>query len=350
MSARANTPSIERVHITHSSNMSPVVTYAAVTAPNAPVKARRRRMNFDDIDDTSGDDTNLFSRDIVTSNLFGEVSTTGNGGSATSHTGSSNISTSYGATDQTRKRTAESSADETTAKISRNDGWERLLSSTQNASVGHVTNNKPRGDNIVAANIVIKEQKGTIADLDTEIKNLNNTIEGLKNTVKYQDMDLQQEETRHYNDMASIRKSVDNLRYVYEFGMSKSRGQMTCPVSLQLLHPSSSVLVLRAACNCNCMVKYEFAEPILRKFYGGEVVRCFTCNTEIEDIIATTTENAEKLFAWRDVEEKTYCDTLEELHDMRTDHIANERSEQKTLDTLQLRQQMQAALDGNERH
>jgi hypothetical protein len=333
--------------------MSPTAT-SSYSVPNAPVKPRRRS-NFSDVNYESGDDTNLFSGNKVSIKLFGHASVSrNNGGSAatSSHIDSSNTATlssmdtifSTDGIKNVRKRDAEVSTDETSTKKAKYDRdvyvkhLEHRLWETQNMSDGHEMNDKHRGDIIVTARACIVAQDNYITELKAKIV-------GLENMVVYRDVDIAEQETDNFNQMATIRKSVNAMRYMYEFGVSQSRGVRTCPVSLESLLPNSSVVAFQAECGCNCMVKYNHAEPIIAKFNTGELIKCFFCNTKVDKIIITTTDNAEKLFVWRDVEDSTHCHNHDEIHEMRENDITKNKTDQTAIDTRVLRQQLRDIRD-----
>ena len=352
MSARSNIPSVDIAHVTRSVIMSPTTTCVPTVIPHAP-KKNREYVEFSDVDYESGDDTNLFGGKHASRQLlYNESVSSNNGGSASTASFIDSHTTATGSvvsrivvqsdTDGVHKREAEFSADDFNPKKARRDDYvtrlEQRLLFTQNMSAEHEENDKRRGKIIIASNAFIETQRKYIAELQHKIG-------GLETTMMYREQDIDDQEAHHLNERDVIRESVNALRYVYEFGVNKSRDEVKCPVSLDLLLPNTSVLVLQARCGCNCMIKYTHAGSIMKRFGEGEVIRCFTCTTQVDKIFVTTTDNARKMFAWRDVENSCQCYDHQEIHEIREQDIEKNKAEQFVIDTHGFRAQIQDIKD-----
>jgi hypothetical protein len=202
-----------------------------------------------------------------------------------------------------------------------------------------------------AASIVIKSQENFIEmhrkyakDMKAIINILKVDAENHNAALDEKDKILFDTKEEHLDSLEAIRISINDLRYVSEFGESYSRGTSICPVTRMPLMPLQTVVMLRAECSCNCMVTYEYADRLIQKFKTGEDVSCMTCNRIVYAIKVTTTENAEKLFMWRDVEANTDCDKRKEIYTLRAEKLEQDRKNQEQQDTLKFRQQLDALL------
>jgi hypothetical protein len=352
MSTRSNTPSVDVAHVTSSVIASPTTTYIPTVISYAP-KKNRQNVEFSDVDYESGDDTNLFGGKHACRQLvYNESVSSNNGSSASTASFIDSHTTATGSvvspivvqsdTDGVHKRNAEFSEDDFVHKKARRDDYvtrlEQRLRFTQNMSAEHEENDKRRGNIIIASNAFIETQRKYIAELQSKIG-------GLETTIKYREEDIDNEEAHNLHERNAIRESVNALRYVYEFGVNKSRDEIKCPVSLDLLLPNTPVLLLQAACGCNCMIKYTHAESVIKRFGNSEVVRCFTCTTPVDKIFVTTTDNARKMFAWRDVENSCQCYDHQEIHEIREQDIEKNKAEQFVIDTHGFRAQIQDIKD-----
>ena len=172
---------------------------------------------------------------------------------------------------------------------------------------------------------------------------LKEDANSLREDIKEKDKILLDTNDDHEDIMEDVRTSVNELRYVMEFGESSSRGVVICPVTLNPLMPKQTVLMMRADCDCNCMVAYDAASPLIKKFMDGDDLQCMTCNSDITSVYATTTENAEKLFAWRNVENATQCKSMDNVYEDRLAKIEKDKADKTQQDTLDLRNQLDAA-------
>jgi hypothetical protein len=173
-------------------------------------------------------------------------------------------------------------------------------------------------------------QAGIIATLTSTVKMLEDTIAVQKDTF-----DMSRDE--HKDKLQTIRDKVDELRYVDEFGLSATKGVPFCPITRSDLHPKQTVVMLRATCNCNCMVAYDSAGPLIQASLNEEVVKCILCNTTVDDVVATTTEQASKIFAWRCVEDVTECNNLEQVYTLHTKKVEEDKAEECQHNTRELR-------------
>ena len=157
--------------------------------------------------------------------------------------------------------------------------------------------------------------------------------------------DLQDELDEKIANIIEIRMSVNEVRYANEFGESSSRGQMICPITMNPLMPKQAVIMLMAACNCNCLVGVTAeARPLLDKFVADGTTKCFHCNTEVVALKITTTEEAAKAFAWRAVEEHLGCDTIDDTYQLRIAKTEKDQHDKTIRDTLELRNELTNAV------
>ena len=168
----------------------------------------------------------------------------------------------------------------------------------------------------------------------------------LRTQMDVRDEVIANREDEHDETLEEIRLSVNELRYVSEFGESSTHGPAICPISLNELMPNEAVMMLRADCNCNCMVSYEHARTFIDKFAGGEVVKCLICNSTVTSIEATTTRNGEKAFAWRNLEAFTECHSIGQVYEFRIAKLEKDKADKTLRDTVDLRNRLNATSSG----
>jgi hypothetical protein len=140
---------------------------------------------------------------------------------------------------------------------------------------------------------------------------------------------------------ATVRTSLNNLRYVLDYREDPSRGMMRCPITLTWLVPNETVVVIKGTCECNCMVKIAVEVYLDDKVRRGEEIHCLVCGTLATGIMKTTVHQAEKNFAWKRVEKLTSCHSFGVVAKRRLRKLETRLEEQKTLDTLPFRLELE---------
>ena len=187
---------------------------------------------------------------------------------------------------------------------------------------------------------IIDIQKDLINDWKGRATKLKEDVKSLEAELKEKDKILFDTTEDNEDKMYGIRECVNELRYVTEFGESYSRGVAICPVTRNQLMPKESVLMMIADCDCNCMITYDAAGPLIKKFMDGTHLQCMTCRADVTSIKATTMENAETLFAWRNVQIATECHCLNDVYAARLAKVEKDKADQTRQDTLALRIQL----------
>ncbi|KAJ1469626.1 hypothetical protein T484DRAFT_1754342 [Baffinella frigidus] len=174
------------------------------------------------------------------------------------------------------------------------------------------------------------------------IKNLQIHVKAVTDTIALKDDLLSDAKDEHENTVKKIKDSVNEMRYVTEIGSSSKKAQQTCPVSTDLLLPSETVVMVFAECECNCMIKYDCAQALIKSFDNGDAVKCMLCRSAVTSIKVTTTKNAEKLFAWRDVEAYTECNSVEDVYKQHATIVERLKAETAHQDTHKIRKQLES--------
>jgi hypothetical protein len=183
-----------------------------------------------------------------------------------------------------------------------------------------------------------------INTLNREVDSLKSEVKELNTSIETRDKEAHATSGDNLNNLQKIRRFTTELRYATEFGERLSQGTPICPVTRTTIMPKETVLMMYgAACECNSMVKYDQAAPLIAKFesedQGG--LMCLMCNSKIDFVNVTTAENAAVLFAWYKVESMTECDSLEDIYISRVDKTERDDADKAAQGIREIRTQLE---------
>jgi hypothetical protein len=197
----------------------------------------------------------------------------------------------------------------------------------------------------------IHKTRTSIAELlkENEYKRialLGECITKLKEDIKKKDTLMADRHEEHMITLESVRLKCNELRYATEFGESLSRGKPMCPISRNFIMPKETVLMMLGTCRCQCLVKYQYAAPLIKQYHSTDPdeapLMCMTCNSDVDDVHVTTAENAAILYAWHDLESVSGCDELDGIYADHVKKTEKDKADQTLQDTSNLRAQLDA--------
>jgi hypothetical protein len=177
-----------------------------------------------------------------------------------------------------------------------------------------------------------------LVDSKTEMEDLENELRLVKQTMHAQKIYVENHQGHHDRSLKVIQAALNKLRWVQEFNQSPTRGAPMCPISQEMLRSNEIVVMMKAECDCNCMVKhYHAAEPINRHKHR-QLVKCYNCSrAQVTAMRIGTVAQAEQSFAWRSLERQTGCDTIADLYEKHLADTDTQRASQIAQDTAPFR-------------